>query len=407
MSEQTLAIINKYPVEQYNVLAPATVTEVTPWHQVTVSQVQLSPDPRNGGDVYPQSGKLALTKIALLKLADAAGIRFKSRTQLKRHKDGSFEAYCIAEKQDPDGTWRQYPGSYYWDTPQRVSDVRDPDSRKGQAELRMIKTFGAQRAETGAMNRAIRAIIGIKSTYTPAEIQRPFVVARVSFNPFNDPAIRDAYREALVVRLAENVALMRGDFNAEDPLGIEGPHQSTRPSAEQLSASDDTLQLLTGSPEWEDAPEEWFDGDESPEPVKPAPEPDDIMVEAPKSNGRPLTAEQVRDAIHTKAGWVDGQRLVGGEPITAKQVGFLAGLIGNATKRDGMTQAMLDKARYDILSYLTGDRSTKKLTKKEASAMIDWLGGDEVGDINEWARSEAAAIIEAVGVGQGQEELPY
>ena len=247
MTEETsIALLTQYPRDEYNVLAPETMTQITPWHQITVTKTLLDPDPQSGGDVYPQSGKLALTKIGLLKLADAAGIRF-GPTKLKRYlEDGSFEAFVIAEKQDPDGTWRQYPGSYFWDVTERLASIGNPISRSGKNEAKMIRTFAAQRAETGAMNRAIRNIIGVKATYTPGEIRRPFIMARVNFNPFNDPAVRDAYRMALGVRLAENVALMQGDFDLDDPLGLDGPSETTRPSPGQLEAAKETIALLNG-----------------------------------------------------------------------------------------------------------------------------------------------------------------
>ena len=303
MEDKALQILNDYPADRYNVLAPQTVTQMTPWHQITVSTVTLSHKP-DDGDVYPQSGKLALSKIGLLKLADAAGIRW-GKTELERFEDGSFSAYVTAEKQDPDGTWRKYPGSYYWDVTQRLADIAAPSTSRGQSESRMIRTFSAQRAETGAMSRAIRAIVGIKATYTVNDLRKPFVVARVSFNPFNDPMIRDAYRHALLIKLTDNVALMRGDFNRDDPLGIDGPHESTRPTPEQLAAANDTLALMDGrgvdqdtgeifdaqtttatpAPEWDNA------DDEQPEQDQGGGDPDAPAITSPKELLAAVNAE--------------------------------------------------------------------------------------------------------------------
>jgi ribonuclease HII len=177
-------------------LAPETLTTVTPWHQVTVSVVKIDPaipqGERSNGQVYVvKGGKLALHKESLQRLADAAGARFRP-TKLLRYDDGSFQADVIAEKQDPDGTWRQFPGSYYWNVPERVAAVKEPNTDKGKEDIKMIRTFAAQRAETGAISRAIRCILPIKQAYTPRELANPFIVARVVFNPWQDPVVAAA-----------------------------------------------------------------------------------------------------------------------------------------------------------------------------------------------------------------------
>jgi hypothetical protein len=53
-----------------------------------------------------------------------------------------------------------------------------------------------QRAETGAMLRVIRMALGIKSTYTAAELSKPFIVPRIDFSPdYSDPEVRRALIE--------------------------------------------------------------------------------------------------------------------------------------------------------------------------------------------------------------------
>lgn len=415
MTEQTaIAILNEYPSKEYNVLAPQTVTQVTPWHQITVTEVRLSAN-KDDGDVYPQSGRFALTKIACLKLADAAGVRFQPTRFQRYPEDGSYEAYVVAEKQDPDGSWRQFPGSYFWDVTQRLSDIAEPDSYKGKSETRMIRTFAMQRAETGAILRAIRNIIKVQATYTYDELQKPFIVARVSFNPFNDAEIREAYRQALLTRLTRNTALLRGDFDEEDPLGIDSHHQSTMPTPAQLQAATDTLQLLgadhpqNGSshdPECNlttlgDAREEgeFETGEERPN-VEAEPEPPATR----KSNGRPLTAEQILAVCRKKANWFENgtRRNVAGEPVSEKQVKFVVSLLTSAL--ESMPSNLQDKARHDVLDYLYGVDSTSKLMRAEASAIIDWLKDPADGSYkcNEYATTEMARIIEAVAVANGQ-----
>ena len=46
-------------------------------------------------------------------------------------------------------------------------------------------------AETGAANRVIRAILGLKSAYTKAELSKPFTLIRIVFKPdYNDPEVK-------------------------------------------------------------------------------------------------------------------------------------------------------------------------------------------------------------------------
>jgi len=123
---------------------------------------------------------------------------------------------------------------------------------------------------------------------------------------------------------------------------------------------------------------------------------------------RPLTAEQVRNAVRKKAGWDGDSRLDAG-PASEKQMGAVAGML--EASLDGMPRAQKASARHDILEYLLGVRTTSKLTVAEASAIIDWLkDADAEGwEPNEWATAEAAQVLAAFAVGAGQAELdlPY
>jgi len=286
MSETALAVLNQYPRDKFNVLAPETLTTVTPWHQVTVSVVKIDPaipqGEKSNGQVYVSKGKLALHKESLQRLADAAGIRFRPTT-LHRFDDGSFQADVIAEKQDPDGTWRQFPGSYYWNVPERVASVRDPQSDKGKEDIRMIRTFSAQRAETGAISRAIRCILPIKQAYTPKELANPFIVARVVFNPWQDPVVAAAVRQALAVKLAYNTGLLHGPEDG-DPLGIESGPAAPAVGASQVAAADEILALVGGQPTGSNtttAGMPWGDLGESEDEGEPEPELEGVDYEAP------------------------------------------------------------------------------------------------------------------------------
>jgi len=139
--------------------------------------------------------------------------------------------------------------------------------------------------------------------------------------------------------------------------------------------------------------------------VQPEPAPEPSRPPQTAQAMRPLSAEAIRDTVRRKAHWQDGKRNVSAEPLTEKQTGAVVGMMADATKADGMTQAELDRARHSILAYLVGVDSTKALTKWEASAIIDWLKNGTPGELNQWARAECAAILKAAAIEAGQQEL--
>jgi hypothetical protein len=109
--------------------------------------------------------------------------------------------------------------------------------------------------------------------------------------------------------------------------------------------------------------------------------------------------------VRKKAGWLAEIRDVEGEPITEAQVKTVGGLMADAVKVDGMNQAIMDRARHDVLHYLFGVTETGRLTKKEASAVIDWLKETDGWGLNEYARQEAAAVLTQISVDGGQQAL--
>ena len=137
--------------------------------------------------------------------------------------------------------------------------------------------------------------------------------------------------------------------------------------------------------------------------AKAAPRKQQQKQAAPPTN-RPLDGATVREVIRKKAGWQDGSRL-DGEPITEGQVRSVGSLMSDALKTQGMTQALLDKARHDALGFLLGVTETHALTKKEASAIISWLKEEDSWDLNSYARQESANVLTALAEEAGQQKM--
>lgn len=74
-----------------------------------------------------------------------------------------------------------------------VEDQQRYIDRSVMVNMALLKKTWAEKAMTGAKLRVIRALLGLKGTYTMAELRRNFVIPTVVFAPdYNDPAVRQA-----------------------------------------------------------------------------------------------------------------------------------------------------------------------------------------------------------------------
>ena len=241
-----IAILNKYPEKDYNVLMASTATQMTAWHKIILCETKIDPDP-DSGDVYPQGGKLAFSKQALMRLADAAGIRFVG-TDSERHEDMSVTATVHGVMTKADGIEHQLIGTYTWDVSNRLEQVRldiEKYEQKSSRKLsntdtaqRMIdvRKFAFMRAETGAIERLIRSALGLRSTYSKADLDKTFVIARVVTDMSQDP----------MMRLVTAMRLAGGRLGEEEIKAIvSAMSQQPQPQA-QIEQAEPVAQLEAG-----------------------------------------------------------------------------------------------------------------------------------------------------------------
>lgn len=224
--------LDKAIKEGENLLMPSdSLNNVPAMHKVTVERIKLSPDP-DDRDVYPQGKRFALTKDGLLKLSSCAGVQwdysFSGRIDPMNNPD--YIAYrVVGAVQRLDGSWLPLQGAYDldfvvieeqafegkkestkswksngWDkfTPAQ----REAACRKlAHEDVLAIRRHKVARCETGAMLRAIRGLLNVKGTYSAAELQKPFVIARLVFQPdYADPIIK-AQAVALAFKAMQGV----------------------------------------------------------------------------------------------------------------------------------------------------------------------------------------------------------
>ncbi|MFZ3132702.1 MAG: hypothetical protein WA125_16775 [Desulfosporosinus sp.] len=230
----TIASINNYPVDQFNRLFPATMTEISPLHKVMVNIVKIDTDPV-AKDVYKQKQtvELSLTKIACLKLMTAANVIMEESkpilpkncrrcvdisksTRLAPQCNGcptrDDEAYQVSILvPEPSGGYRKYTAT---------KEVTKQDTL---AKKNPLEHMGAN-CETKALLRALRAGLGLKGSYTAKELEKPFAVALVVLNT-TDPELK----AALIKRYAAGQDALFGG-------GVSTNHQLIGEDCLQLSS---------------------------------------------------------------------------------------------------------------------------------------------------------------------------
>lgn len=90
---------------------------------------------------------------------------------------------------------RTYNGREY---PVKKFVINDGDREKYierslLVNMTLLRKTASEKAQTGAILRVVRALLGIKGTYSKKELSKPFVVPTVTFAPdFTDPTVRNA-----------------------------------------------------------------------------------------------------------------------------------------------------------------------------------------------------------------------
>jgi hypothetical protein len=162
----------------------------------------------------------SLGKVALMKIAQAAGIVWDHRASGPMSLTRDYVSYkAVALIRLPAGDYQPMMAIKEIDlkvieaelTEQNIdkynkllksTDSKDKKKIEGytqkewveqQTKIALIQwsKHKAARAETGAMQRVIRAALGIKQAYTAEELSKPFIVPRIDFAPdYNDPNVQ-------------------------------------------------------------------------------------------------------------------------------------------------------------------------------------------------------------------------
>lgn len=221
-----LQITSQYPAERYNLLVPMqTVAEIADIHKPVMNVVQISTNPadkeiyeqekgseawtgRDGRQHPAKPAGWALTKKGLNKLMRAAGIKILGTRPIVPstcqkcaevnkgigrpvncgacpNKDVKFEARISVP---------QLTGENIEIVAHKEIIVQDVTDGMTDAQRKEFLKFRSEMCETKAINRALRAAMHIKGTYTLQELQKPFVVVYLVPNLDNELVKQEAVR---------------------------------------------------------------------------------------------------------------------------------------------------------------------------------------------------------------------
>lgn len=238
-----------------HILAPLTLQTIPAMHRPVVVSVQIDPNPANK-EVYPQKGGgLSLSAIAFKKLGDAMGIQWVPEEcgRIDDGKDPDYVHYrMVGLVKALDGTWRKIIGDKEIRMAVIIEELTDSKREKAQAylddpkdgpgfrqafpdaeawvqeqvrkEALQIKKHLLSRAQSGALARATKSI-GIRETYTPQELQKPFVFPKLVFSP--DPH----HPQDRAFLLAQGAGAMNQLYKPAEPATVSPGSMTALPAA--------------------------------------------------------------------------------------------------------------------------------------------------------------------------------
>jgi len=196
----------------YHLVSPASsVDGMPPGCGVQLSFVTVNPDDKVGEVYSVGGGKLGLSAVTLSKIGAAAGISWLPEKS-GRLDDGSNPHYChyraVGKTRNFDSSDRiltgeveidAREGSPQIDEIQQKAAAREADRNYsgkrdgGASQILELRKFLLRHAERKAKSRAI-ADLGVKRSYTKAELAKPFAVANLMFTgQTDDPDLKRAF----------------------------------------------------------------------------------------------------------------------------------------------------------------------------------------------------------------------
>jgi len=198
--------------KHFHFISPATSCPKLP-EGCSIAMSAITVDQEN--ETYYVGGvgddaKYGLSKSVLQKISLAAGVKWIVE-QCGRTDDRSNPHYCswtmVGKMRLFDGTEVPLPDSKEMDLRdgsaqlqalyERYEAAKKKDPKKAKDptnQIREMRLHIAAHAETKAMLRTIRALLGVRTSYTKKELEKPFIVARLMWTGETDnPALQEKF----------------------------------------------------------------------------------------------------------------------------------------------------------------------------------------------------------------------
>lgn len=218
----------------FHLVTPQTSVDALPeGFGVSVNYVTVNPDPDpyNGPkEVYDVGGRLGLSMDTLKRIAAAAGVDWDPR-QSGRLDDAREPLYvhyrAVGYVRNFDGSTRTITGEVEIDAREGSPQIEEivikaqnakktvnsqsvPAPRDPRPQILELRKFILRHAESKAKNRAI-ADMGVKRSYAPQELQKPFAVARLMFTgQTSDPELRREFARMSAERALDGATRLYG-----------------------------------------------------------------------------------------------------------------------------------------------------------------------------------------------------
>lgn len=172
-----------------NLLTPLVhPDEIIPLHRVSLSVVMIDTTvdgKGNGPDCYHgffhKNGEVALGKVGLLKIMQAAALSIIGRPmKIDDRSDPHYSAYSVrVGGRDLRGIWREFEK-------EGICDFRKGSEMMGgwnEAQIRSSRAHIDSRAETKALEKAIKAFLAIQEKFSPEQGSLPWVIPVLVIDP--------------------------------------------------------------------------------------------------------------------------------------------------------------------------------------------------------------------------------
>ncbi|RMG99243.1 MAG: hypothetical protein D6706_05785, partial [Chloroflexi bacterium] len=247
---------------------------------------------------------------------------------------------------------------------------------------------------TGAMNRAIRNALGLKTTYTPQELARPFVVMCVSIDVYAMPLTQQILASTLIAQqLGGLVPPLPQLENPNLPMMRPPQEPYVDPVSDAVAAGEvepsDEFPIKTGKPystiiEDMAVPQNDHSSDSNSEPT-PSSEHDSKLpaLKAEKPKGwppRPWEVETLRKYMQIRAGTSQ-------KKPDQKLFQTYHAAVGNLVRGEGLDG---EEARKNMEAFLFGVESSRELTAGQCSTVIRWINAEKDPDTGEWVPNPVA-----------------